>query len=98
MTVLLAARAAELGQSPHAVRLREGHDALRMQILELQPMTDRECDELLSSLLPADARQPSAAARRALLQAGAGYPMVLEYLVKDWESNGSSVLHYQSGR
>ena len=90
--VLLAARPAELGQSPHAVWLRDGHEPLRMQILELPPMTPQECEEFLASLLSGDSQQPSATARRALLHAAAGFPMVLEYLVKDWRINGDQCL------
>jgi DNA-binding SARP family transcriptional activator/tetratricopeptide (TPR) repeat protein len=95
--VLLAARSAELGQSPHALWLRDGHESLRMQILDLQPMTAEECEELLSSLVETDTLQPSAAARRALLRAAAGFPMVLEYLVKDWRINGDQCLALSIG-
>jgi DNA-binding SARP family transcriptional activator/tetratricopeptide (TPR) repeat protein len=95
--VLLAARPAELGQSPHAVWLRDGHEQLRMQLLDLQPMTSKECEELLASLLSDDTHQPSAPARRALVQAAAGFPMVLEYLVNDWRSNGDQCLALSIG-
>ena len=97
MMVLLAARPAEMGQSPHAVRLRENHDALRLRLLELPPMTEQECAELLESLVPLPDAQPSAAARRALLEAAAGYPMVLEYLVRDWQLNGDRCLALSIG-
>ncbi len=95
--VLLAARPAELGQSPHAAWLREGHAPLRMQILDLPPMSPQESDDLLVILLPSDRPQPSAAVRRALLHASAGYPMVLEYLVQDWETNGEQCLALSIG-
>jgi DNA-binding SARP family transcriptional activator/tetratricopeptide (TPR) repeat protein len=95
--VLFAARPAELGQSPHAAWLREGHEHLGMRVLELDPMTSKETEELLGSFLSDSESQPSATARRALLRAAAGFPMVLEYLVKDWQVNGEQCLALSIG-
>ena len=95
--VLMAARTGELGQSPHAVRLREGHEHLRMTVLELQPMSLDECEEMLGWIISRDNVQPPHTVRRALLRAAAGYPMVLEYLVEDWQRNGEKCLALSIG-
>ena len=86
--VLFATRLEGVDQSPQAARLRESADRLGMRIIELGRMNDDESAELLASFIPADEEQPGAAARRALLRAAAGYPMVLELLVQDWRTNG----------
>ena len=86
--VLFATRRDGPDLSPQAVRLRESADRLGIQIIELNPMSDDESSALLVSFIPDDDPQPGAAARRALLRAAAGYPMVLELLVQYWKSNG----------
>jgi DNA-binding SARP family transcriptional activator/tetratricopeptide (TPR) repeat protein len=86
--VLFATRLEGVDQSPQASRLRESADRLGVRIIELGRMNDDESAELLASFIPADEEQPGAAARRALLRAAAGYPMVLELLVQDWRANG----------
>lgn len=90
--VVFATRLDGLDQSPQAARLRESADRLGIRTIELARMTDDEASELLSSLVPAGEEQPGTAARRALLRAAAGYPMVLELLVQDWQANGDRSL------
>lgn len=85
--VLMAARSSELGQSPHAAKLVEGHGYLRIGIVELHPMSREETELLLDSFIPADTDRPTESTRRALLETAVGVPMVLEYLVKDWLAN-----------
>ncbi|MGE0354213.1 MAG: AAA family ATPase [Gemmatimonadales bacterium] len=97
LMLLFAARTGELGGSPHAARLLETSDALGLRVLELQPMTPQECGLLLDSLVPPAEPQPSPPVRRALLDASAGYPMVLEYLVQDWQLNGEQCLALSIG-
>lgn len=97
LMLLFAARTGELGGSPHAARLLETADALGLRVLELQPMTPQECGLLLDSLVPPSEPQPSPPVRRALLDASAGYPMVLEYLVQDWQLNGEQCLALSIG-
>ncbi|HJP55622.1 MAG TPA: AAA family ATPase, partial [Gemmatimonadales bacterium] len=86
--VVFATRPESLGQSPQASRIRENAERLGIRMIELGPMNDDESAELLASFIPEDEPQPGAAARRALLRAAAGYPMVLELLVQDWRTNG----------
>ncbi len=86
--VVFATRPESLGQSPQASRIRENSERLGIRLIELAPMSDDESAELLASFIPEDEPQPGAAARRALLRAAAGYPMVLELLVQDWQLNG----------
>src|SRR5262249_53589802 len=90
--VLLIARPGELASSPQAARLRESGESLGIREIELGPLTSAESAELLSALVPPDEPQPSASARRALLRASGGFPMVLELLTQDWQGNGEQSL------
>ncbi len=90
--VVFASRGEGFDQSPQAARLRESTVRLGIRTVELARMTDAESAELLTSLIPEGEEQPGIAARRALLRAAAGYPMVLELLVQDWQSNGERSL------
>ena len=95
--VVLTVRPGELGQSPQAARLLESAAGLGFRTIAMRPMTDDEGSELLESFLrPGDPR-PSGAARRALLTAAAGYPMVLELLVQDWQVHGEQSLALSLG-
>jgi DNA-binding SARP family transcriptional activator len=95
--VVLTVRPGELGQSPQAARLLESAAGLGFRAIALPPMTDDEGVELLASLLPPGDVKPSGAARRALLKAAAGYPMVLELLVQDWQAHGERSLALSLG-
>ena len=90
--VLLVARPGELPQSPQAEKLRGAGAALGMREMELLPLTEPESLELLHSLIPDDQPRPGQAVQRALLKGGAGYPMVLELLVQDWQTSGEQSL------
>ncbi|HEX7336006.1 MAG TPA: AAA family ATPase, partial [Gemmatimonadales bacterium] len=90
--VLLVARPGELPQSPQAEKLRTAGAALGIKEMELQPLTEHESLELLQSLIPDDQPRPGQAVQRALLRGAAGYPMVLELLVQDWEASGEQSL------
>lgn len=90
--VLLLARSGELSKSPQAGGLRATAGLLGMREIEVFPMADEESLELLRSLLPADEPRPTVAVERALLRAAAGYPMVLELLVRDWKDHGEQSL------
>jgi tetratricopeptide (TPR) repeat protein len=92
LMVILLARPGELAQSRQASRLREASGALDLREVELQPLSEQESEEMLKSLLPTDRPVPSAAAKRALLRSAAGYPMVLELLVQDWQQSGEQSL------
>jgi DNA-binding SARP family transcriptional activator/tetratricopeptide (TPR) repeat protein len=90
--VVLIARPGELPRSPQAARLREGVERFGIREVELPPMTDEESHRLLTTLLHPDGAQPDLSVRRALLRAAAGFPMVLELLVQDWQACGADSL------
>ncbi len=94
--MLAAGRPAELDRSPNAVRLREGGSGIRMTSLDLPPMSEDESAALLAALV-GDDPAPPLVARRAILSAAAGYPMVLEHLVRDWQANGDGALALSLG-
>jgi len=48
-------------------------------------------------VIPPGEAKPAGAARRALLRAAAGYPMVLELLVQDWQAHGEQSLALSLG-
>jgi tetratricopeptide (TPR) repeat protein len=90
--VVLIARPGELPQSPQAERLRGAAVALGIREMEISPLTEEESLELLHLLIPSDQPRPGPGIRRALLGAAAGYPMVLELLVQDWQASGERSL------
>lgn len=90
--VIFTARPGELQQSPHAARLREAGPALALREVELAPLSDEESLEMLQGLVAVTGPRPGATARRALLRAARGYPMVLELLLQDWQAHGDQSL------
>jgi tetratricopeptide (TPR) repeat protein len=60
--------------------------------IEISPLTEGQSRDMFQTLIAPDAPQPNASVRRALLKAAAGFPMVLELLVQDWETNGDQSL------
>jgi DNA-binding SARP family transcriptional activator/tetratricopeptide (TPR) repeat protein/type II secretory pathway predicted ATPase ExeA len=90
--VVLIARPGELPQSPQATRLRAAAVGLGIGEMELLPLTENESLDLLKSLIPTDQHIPSSSVQRALLRCAGGYPMVLELLVQDWQTNGEQSL------
>lgn len=85
---LLAARPQSSGESPNVARLREIHQRIRVQSLDLPPMSAEEAAEMLDSLVTEEGPSPSKAVRDAMLRAAGGYPMALELFVADWLANG----------
>jgi hypothetical protein len=90
--LILVARPSELGASPHAVRLRENLARFGMVSVELPPLSVEESEQLVAALLLNEPRQPTVSARRALIRAGRGYPMVMELLCQDWVQHGEQSL------
>jgi DNA-binding SARP family transcriptional activator/tetratricopeptide (TPR) repeat protein len=90
--VVLVARPSEMGRSPQAARLKDGLPRLGASSVELPPLTEAECEELLGSFIPSDRPQPNGAARRALVRAARGFPMILELLCQDWLAHGERSL------
>ena len=61
--------------------------------MAVPPLTVEEASELLDSLAATRRTDgPTPAARRAIIQAAAGFPMVLELLMDDWHSHGEQCL------
>lgn len=90
--VILIARPGELQLSHHAAQLRENGRAIGLREIEPPPLSEDESNELLTSILSSDEPQPSAAVRRVLVRAAAGFPMVMELLVQDWRTAGDRSL------
>ncbi len=79
-------------RATHAALIRDSAERLGVRQLEIEPMAPGDAAELLEAFLGSAPRLPSASERRALLAAAAGYPMLLELLVKDWEAHGADAL------
>ena len=90
--MLFLARPGELQQSPQAARLRDNGASLGIHPLELQPLEEDDGRTLLDLLVAELQLTPSATVRRALLAAAAGFPLVLELLVRDWARSGPQCL------
>jgi DNA-binding SARP family transcriptional activator/tetratricopeptide (TPR) repeat protein len=90
--VIMTAREAELGNSPHAARLMGSRESLALEAAELPPLTDEEMNELVSVLAATAGVEMPPAVRRALLKATAGIPMIAELLFDDWRAHGEESL------
>jgi DNA-binding SARP family transcriptional activator/tetratricopeptide (TPR) repeat protein len=90
--VVFIARPGELPRSPQAARLREAVERFGIREIDLPTLTDEECRQLVTTLLCPDKPLPDQSVRRALIRAAAGFPMVLELLVQDWQANGNDSL------
>jgi tetratricopeptide (TPR) repeat protein len=95
--VVLVARPGELPESPQAAKLRAATGVLGVREIELLPLTEPESLDLLQSLIPTDQPRPGQTVQRALLSAAAGYPMVLELLIQDWQVSGERSLALSVG-
>jgi tetratricopeptide (TPR) repeat protein len=89
---VFAARAGELPHSPLAARLRANSQSLGFHEIEISPLSETEGNEVLGGLLGRDRAVVDPALRRAMVRVAGGFPMVLELLVQDWETNGSRSL------
>ena len=90
--VILIARSGELTPGTQSARLREATARLGTRELELTPMTEEESSELLNCLVAADGIHLTPSVRRMLIEAAAGFPMVLELLLQDWQTHGDMAL------
>ncbi len=90
--MLFVARPGELQQSPQAARLRDNGASLGIHPLEVQPLAEDDSKAFLDLLVVELQLSPSATVRRALLGAAAGFPLVLELLVRDWARSGAQCL------
>ena len=81
------------GAPPQAIeRLMHGGGAIGVQPLELRGLSREESTALLTCLADADGVALPAGARSTLLRAARGVPMVLEFLLQDWLTNGVASL------
>jgi tetratricopeptide (TPR) repeat protein len=87
---IFTAQPGEPIRSSQGALLRESLIKSGAKELLLPPLDPGTTHELLRALLAADEHKPSGMAQRAIVQASGGYPMVLELLVHDWRTNGSS--------
>ncbi len=90
--VVMVARPGELTNSPQAARLRESAETLGIREIELTPLSPEDSADLLAALVPPEHPQPGSSAKRALLRAAGGFPMVLELLTQDWQAHGDQSL------
>jgi DNA-binding SARP family transcriptional activator/tetratricopeptide (TPR) repeat protein/type II secretory pathway predicted ATPase ExeA len=90
--VVLIARLGELAPASQAEILRGNSAELGIREVEVRPLSPQDSGDLLKSLIPQSEPQPGLAEQRALLRAAAGFPMVLELLVQDWQSSGDQSL------
>jgi DNA-binding SARP family transcriptional activator/tetratricopeptide (TPR) repeat protein len=90
--LVMIARSGELSSGSQSRRLRDMGSGLNIRELELQPLSDLESSELLTCLTSDLGFAPPLSVRKALLNAAAGYPLVLELLLQDWQANGGQSL------
>lgn len=90
--VLFVARPGELHQSPQAARLRDNGPSLGIHPLDIGPLDLDDGRSLLDLLVAELELSPSISVRRALISAAAGFPLVLELLVRDWARSGEQCL------
>jgi tetratricopeptide (TPR) repeat protein len=87
---IFTARPGELKPGQQASVLHRSLLTIGGQELLLEPLDEESSSELLEALLSHDEVKPSPTVRRSLIKAGGGFPMVLELLVQDWRTSGSS--------
>jgi DNA-binding SARP family transcriptional activator/tetratricopeptide (TPR) repeat protein len=92
LMVVLSGRPAERGEPAQAARIRKGVAYLPMRHLELGPMAEAECEEILSAVVGTAGKKAAAPERRAILRASSGNPMALELLAQDWVVHGEAAL------
>lgn len=90
--VILALRPAELSPELQAARMLDRAEGLGITRIDLPPLTEAESAAVIRAAVPDEVAPPSPTIRRALVQAAAGYPMVLELLVQDWMQRGTRCL------
>ncbi len=90
--IILIARSGELTPGAQAARLREASSRLAVCEIELTPLTEDDSSELLTCLTAADGADLTPTVRRMLIEAAAGFPMVLELLLQDWRTHGDKAL------
>lgn len=90
--IILIARSGELTPGGQASRFRDASSRLAIRELELTPLNEEDSSELLTCLTTADGAGLTSSVRRMLLEAAAGFPMVLELLVQDWRTHGDKAL------
>lgn len=90
--LVMIARPGELALGRQSRRLREMASGLNIRELEINPLSESESVELLDHLASGLSLEPPLSVRKAFLEAAAGFPMVLELLIQDWQANGGRSL------
>jgi DNA-binding SARP family transcriptional activator/tetratricopeptide (TPR) repeat protein len=90
--MIMIARPGELHRSPQASRIRDNGRSIGLRELEVEPLSPEESRDLLRSIIATDETQPGPSVSRTLIRASAGFPMILELLVQDWQSHGPQSL------
>ena len=90
--LIMVARPGELALGGQAQLFRDFASALGVYELEIQPLNHDESSELFTALLGSGAIEPPKHVKKALIDAAAGYPLVLELLVQDWLAEGGNAL------
>ena len=86
---IFTSRPGELMQSSQGALLRDSIAKAGGKEITVAPLDDASTAELLDALLSQEVPRPTFTARRALVRASGGFPMVLELLVHDWRNNGT---------
>ena len=92
LMVVLAGRPPEPDEPAQAGRIRKAVSYLPLRKVELGPLTDGECEELMRAALRGARREPGAPERRAIIRSAAGNPMALELLTQDWLAHPDQAL------
>jgi DNA-binding SARP family transcriptional activator/tetratricopeptide (TPR) repeat protein len=92
LMVVLIARPHELSSSSQGTRFKEGIIPLAIREVEVLPLSSDESREMLDALTTNHELKPNRSQQLALLNAAAGYPMVIELLVQDWHATGHESL------
>jgi type II secretory pathway predicted ATPase ExeA/tetratricopeptide (TPR) repeat protein len=90
--LVLIARSGEMSPGTQAARLREASSRLGIHELELIPLTEDESSQLLTCLAEAGGADLTPSVKRVLIEAAAGFPMVLELLLQDWQAHGDRAI------
>jgi DNA-binding SARP family transcriptional activator/tetratricopeptide (TPR) repeat protein len=92
LMLILLARPGEITPTSQAARLRDASPKLGVRDLEMSPLSEDESSELLNHLTDDSGLELTSSLRRILIEAAAGFPMLLELLLQDWRQHGDKAL------
>jgi tetratricopeptide (TPR) repeat protein len=85
--VVLVGRGREAARSPNAGRLLDVVADLGVATIDVRPLGDDASEQLLDALL--GGARPDTTAKRVMLRAARGYPLVLGLLAQEWTDGGT---------